>query len=125
LVVPAGIVDTVDLDDRRLFVEASRDEVLSAPEFDAARPLDDTLREQIGRYFSRGRAETPRRGSASPRSTARPAARRRSAAKPRSRSSATDEPTKDELYQQARKMGIEGRSKMDKAQLKRAVQRRK
>jgi hypothetical protein len=34
-----------------------------------------------------------------------------------------DEPTKEELYDRARKMGIEGRSRMDKAELKRAIQR--
>ena len=33
--------------------------------------------------------------------------------------------TKDQLYNEARKMGIEGRSKMSKAQLQRAVDRRK
>ena len=36
----------------------------------------------------------------------------------------SDEPTKAELYQQAKRMGIEGRSKMSKAQLARAVGRR-
>ena len=33
--------------------------------------------------------------------------------------------TRDQLYQEARKLGIEGRSKMNKAQLRRAVDRRK
>jgi hypothetical protein len=33
--------------------------------------------------------------------------------------------TRDQLYGEARKMGIEGRSKMNKAQLERAVDRRK
>ena len=33
--------------------------------------------------------------------------------------------TKDQLYNEARKMGIEGRSKMSKAQLQRALDRRK
>ena len=33
--------------------------------------------------------------------------------------------TKEQLYNEARKLGIEGRSKMDKAQLQRAVDRRK
>jgi hypothetical protein len=42
----------------------------------------------------------------------------------RSRSRSSEGPTKDELYEQARKLGIEGRSKMDKAQLARAVGRR-
>lgn len=34
-----------------------------------------------------------------------------------------DEPTKDELYRQAKRLGIEGRSKMSKAELARAVGR--
>jgi hypothetical protein len=34
-----------------------------------------------------------------------------------------DAPTRQELYQQAQKLGIEGRSKMGKAELKRAVAR--
>jgi plasmid stabilization system protein ParE len=33
--------------------------------------------------------------------------------------------TRDQLYNEAKKMGIEGRSKMNKEQLKRAVDRRK
>jgi hypothetical protein len=33
--------------------------------------------------------------------------------------------TRDQLYNEARKMGIEGRSKMNKAQLERAVDRHK
>jgi hypothetical protein len=33
--------------------------------------------------------------------------------------------TRDQLYQEARRLGIEGRSKMDKAQLERAVNRKK
>jgi hypothetical protein len=41
------------------------------------------------------------------------------------RSRSRDEPTKEELYDRARKLGIEGRSKMDKDQLKRAIQRKR
>jgi hypothetical protein len=33
--------------------------------------------------------------------------------------------TRDQLYEEARRMGVEGRSKMSKAQLQRAVDRRK
>jgi Rho termination factor, N-terminal domain len=36
-----------------------------------------------------------------------------------------DSPTRDELYAQAKRLGIEGRSKMNKQQLQRAVDRRK
>ncbi|HET8607848.1 MAG TPA: hypothetical protein VFL66_12580 [Gaiellaceae bacterium] len=44
------------------------------------------------------------------------------------RRSGTDRPkgrTKEQLYNEARRMGIDGRSKMNKAQLQRAVDRRK
>ena len=57
--------------------------------------------------------------------------RRKSAARSRSggghrtkRSSRTDQ-TREELYQEARELGVEGRSKMSKEQLKRAVGRRR
>jgi Protein of unknown function (DUF2795) len=42
----------------------------------------------------------------------------------RSGSRSSEGPTKSELYEQARSLGVEGRSKMDKAQLARAVSRR-
>jgi len=48
----------------------------------------------------------------------------RGRARSRSRSRRSEGPTKADLYQQARRLGIEGRSKMDKAQLARAVGRR-
>lgn len=41
----------------------------------------------------------------------------------RSRRGGEDGPTRDELYERARKLGVEGRSQMDKEALKRAVQR--
>lgn len=40
------------------------------------------------------------------------------------RSRADDEPTRDELYAEARRLGIDGRSKMNKAELARAVAKR-
>jgi hypothetical protein len=42
--------------------------------------------------------------------------------------SGTDRPkgrTRDQLYEEAKRMGIEGRSSMNKAQLQRAVDRKK
>jgi hypothetical protein len=124
VVLPAGLVDTVDLDDRRLAVSVGRNEILSAPEYDPARPFDESLRNRIGSHFESRRGQ--RRGS-TPRTrarSARPAARRQPA-KGRARSRTSDEPTKDELYQQAKRLNIQGRSKMNKTQLKRAVARRK
>jgi hypothetical protein len=134
LLVPAGVVDTVDLDARRLFVDASRSELLSSPEFSAERALDATLRDRVAKHYSRGRAGSSREAAGTQRrrraSPQRPRKRqqtrgRSTSTRPRSRSRSSDEPTKAELYQQAKRLGIEGRSKMNKTQLKRAVSRRK
>ena len=132
LLVPAGIIDTVDATDRRVFVDASRDELLSAPEFDTDRSLDTALRDRLAAHFSRGRTRSSRGSSSSSRSRSRSSTTsssrsrsRSSSTKRRSRSSASNEPTKEQLYQQAKRVRIEGRSKMNKAQLKRAVERRK
>ena len=43
----------------------------------------------------------------------------------RSRSSSSNGQTREQLYQQAKRLGIEGRSKMNKQQLERAVARQK
>ena len=127
LLVPAGIVNRVDPDTRRLFVDASRSELLSSPEFSAERALDATLRDRIAQHYSRGRPGTRRRRSASAqRSGKRPQTRGRSTStRGRSRPRSADEPTKEQLYQQAKRFDIQGRSKMNKAQLKRALSRRK
>lgn len=130
VVLPAGVVETVDLDDRRLAVSVGRDEILSAPEYNLDRPLDQSLRDRLGSYYeSRGRR---RRGPSAGR-TQRPAkstestsaSRQRTRTRGRARSTKSDEPTRDELYEQAKRLNVEGRSKMSKAQLKRAVDRRK
>jgi hypothetical protein len=122
VVLPAGVVDTVDLDDRRISVSVGRNEILSAPEFDPDRPLDPTLRERLGSHYAA-------RGRHRPASPARPQPAKASPSRQRShgrtRTAKTDEPTKEELYKQAKRLNIEGRSKMTKAQLKRAVERRK
>ena len=51
-------------------------------------------------------------------SSGRLGGRRSGTSRPKSR-------TRDQLYNEARKLGIEGRSRMNKAQLQRAVERRK
>ena len=125
VVVPAGIVDTVDLDDRRVAVSVGRDELLSAPEFNADRPLDESLRNRIGSYYTSRKPERSRaKGTARPRAAKAASSRQRSSGRA-ARSTASDEPTKEELYEQAKRLNIDGRSKMNKSQLKRAVERRK
>jgi hypothetical protein len=144
VVLPAGVVETVDLDDRRLAVSVGRSEILSGPEYDPDRPLDESLRNRIGSHFAspgEERRTGERRSSArsarqqpAKSTTSRQSSSRRSAQSTRSKAQSTrgraqstrsSEPTKEQLYKQAKRLNIEGRSKMNKAQLKRAVDRRK
>jgi Protein of unknown function (DUF2795) len=133
VVIPAGLVDTVDLDDRRLLLQLSRDQVRHAPEYRTGQPLDAPTREAFGRQFQRGgeietqppaarERRAPRRQQSARGRAATP--KRRRSRQPSGRASTSrrsGEKTRDELYQEARRLGIEGRSKMNKAHLSRAV----
>lgn len=130
--VPAGLVETVDVDDKRVSVAADRRAIVNAPEYDPERPFDERSRSAFGDYFRslfEGLTGKPSRPSQRKRATSRASQQRvrtsRSSRSTRSRSRTSDEPTKDELYDQAKKLDIEGRSKMSKPELARAVNRRR
>jgi hypothetical protein len=139
LLVPAGLVEKVEIDKKRVVVGADRKQIEDAPEFDAAQPLEEPSRSGFGNYFhslmeeltgdsaQRTRAQ-PRRAAS--RAKPRRGGTRATGASARSqrrarRTTAAAEPTKEELYEQAKKLDIEGRSKMNKSQLARAVSRRR
>jgi len=77
----------------------------------------DEAEERAARTVNKGRSEEGR--------TREQREGRGSRSRSSSRSRSGDEPTREELYAQAKKLGIEGRSKMDKDELKRAVQRKR
>jgi hypothetical protein len=126
LLVPAGLVDKVDVDNRRVSVRAEREQIRNAPAFEGAEVLDEPARTGMDEYFGplmgEGAGPARRRRGATP-------ARARSSQPPRSTRTrsrrAAEGPTKAELYDQAKRLGIEGRSKMNKPQLARAVSRRR
>ncbi len=136
LLVPAGLVEKVDIDDGRVSVRAEREQIRNAPEYMPGRPLDEPTRSVFGDYFrslvgevtGRVGQRAPAKPTRNPRraSPAKGSTRAtRTSARARGRSRMADEPTKDELYQQAKKLDIEGRSKMNKPELARAVGRRR
>jgi len=49
--LPAGLIDRVDLDDGRVFVQRTKDEIKNAPEFDQDRYRDTTYRDDVGTYY--------------------------------------------------------------------------
>jgi Protein of unknown function (DUF2795) len=126
LLVPAGLVDKVDVDNRRVSVKAEREQIRNAPEFAGSEVLDESARIGMDEYFGSlmgegaGRARR-RRGATT--------ARARNSQPPRGTRTrsrrAAEGPTKAELYEQAKRLGIQGRSKMSKPQLARAVSRRR
>jgi hypothetical protein len=56
MLLPAGIIDAVDLDDTTVYVQRTKDEIKSAPQYDADRINDALYREQFGSYYGAGGA---------------------------------------------------------------------
>ena len=54
VMLPAGVIDRVDHDDKRIFVDRTKDEIKNAPEFDADRYRDETYRGKLGSYYGPG-----------------------------------------------------------------------
>jgi len=111
VLLPAGVIQRVERDAGIVHVGRSKDEIRSAPEFEGG-SVTNAYRDRLGRYYGGGADATP---PASARSGGKQVAGRDR--------HAPDERTRDELYEQAKRLGIEGRSKMNKRELARAVAR--
>jgi len=51
VLLPAGVVDMVDLTNQRLIVNRTKDEIQNAPEFDPATYREQSYRDNIGTYY--------------------------------------------------------------------------
>ena len=133
--VPVGLIEKVDVDNKRVSVRAEREQIRSAPVYEPTQARDEHWRRGMAEYYSPLMGERGRRASAARATRAsgsrRSRTRQAGASKPtpssnrgRSRRSSEGQ-TKAELYAEAKRLGIEGRSKMSKAQLARAVGRRR
>jgi Protein of unknown function (DUF2795) len=134
LLVPAGLVDEVDVDSGRISVRVDREQAMNAPEYDPRLPLEDPASSVFGEYFDSLMGDASRRAGVQKAPTR---ARRRNksrmggsrstkgSARSRTRSRQAEGPTRDELYEEARRLDVSGRSKMSKAQLARAVSGRR
>ena len=52
--IPAGLIRDIDPDTETVFVNRTKDEIKNAPEFDETRYSDQTYRNELGSYYSRG-----------------------------------------------------------------------
>jgi hypothetical protein len=64
VMIPAGIIDNVDLDEQKIYVNRTKDEIKSAPEFDESRYREETYRGELGSYYGESGAgyRAPRAG---------------------------------------------------------------
>jgi hypothetical protein len=51
VLLPAGVIDRVDVANEQVFVSRTKDEIKSAPEYDVDRGFDDTYRDDLGTYY--------------------------------------------------------------------------
>ena len=54
VLLPAGVVERVDRDDEKVFVNRTKDEIKNAPEFEESTYRDEEYRGRVGRYYGAG-----------------------------------------------------------------------
>ncbi|MFD7610690.1 PRC-barrel domain-containing protein [Streptomyces sp. NPDC059828] len=55
VLLPAGTVSRIDVDERRIYVDRTKDQIKDAPEFHRDKHLgDESYREQLGIYYGMG-----------------------------------------------------------------------
>ena len=51
VLLPAGVIDRVDLDTETVYVNRTKDEIKNAPEFDESHHKDEAYRAELGGYY--------------------------------------------------------------------------
>jgi hypothetical protein len=54
VMLPAGVIKSVDHDDEKVFVNRTKDEIKNAPEFDDSMRYDEGYRSKLGSYYGTG-----------------------------------------------------------------------
>ena len=57
VMLPAGVIQTVDHDDEKVYVDRTKDEIKNAPEFDESNYRDTQYRDEVGGYYGGSREE--------------------------------------------------------------------
>jgi hypothetical protein len=56
VMLPAGVIDRVDIEDETVFVDRTKEEIKSAPEYDEQFREDTEYRGNLGSYYGRARS---------------------------------------------------------------------
>ena len=51
MLLPAGVIERVDLDEEKVYVSRTKDEIKNAPEYDESRRADEDYRAELGAYY--------------------------------------------------------------------------
>ena len=54
VMLPAGVIRSIDETDERVFVNRTKDQIKNSPEFDDSMVKDDSYRSQLGLYYGPG-----------------------------------------------------------------------
>jgi hypothetical protein len=54
VMLPAGVTQTVDFDEQKVYVNRTKDEIKNSPEFDENSYREPNYRECVGSYYGRG-----------------------------------------------------------------------
>lgn len=54
VLLPAGVIQSVDLDEQKVYVNRTKDEIKNSPEFDEAHYREPSYRDRVGTYYGRG-----------------------------------------------------------------------
>lgn len=54
VMLPAGVIRSIDKTDERVFVNRSKDEIKNSPEFDDSLVSDESYRSRLGSYYGPG-----------------------------------------------------------------------
>src|SRR5829696_2937463 len=49
--LPAGVIDRIDYDDRKVYINLTKDEIRQAPDYDAEREREEAYRQDVGTYY--------------------------------------------------------------------------
>ena len=56
VMLPAGVIDRIDTDEEKVFVNRTKDEIKNAPELDESMSRDTNYRNEVGTYYGPGGA---------------------------------------------------------------------
>jgi hypothetical protein len=56
VMLPAGVLERIDPDEKQVYVNRTKDQIKGAPEFDESRETDQRYRDELGGYYGEGGA---------------------------------------------------------------------